>query len=523
MRIGLYNRWLRTAGGGEKYSLALAGVLARLGEVDLLAPEVVDLPAIADRLNLPSDGLRLRRVDGDESAVARVSAEYDLFLNATFMGLPKSRARRSVLVVYFPGKIFATPGARRKARFAQQLGRALAAPRFGEGFFAAEPFGSARVRWTNGHGHMNVRVPSSGQRWIELTLRGFEPRTPVELSLRANGKAYTHEVVARDEFAAFRIPLAPGLAGEMEVEIVSPPVDLATRAPHLGDGRVIGVLLKDVRVSSARNRMYRLLFERLLPGRRAGLENAAVHLGALAALQSYGLVIAISDFTREWIRRYWGRDAAMLYPPIDVDVLRPAEKEKLVLSVGRFFVGGHCKRQDVMVKAVRALLPRLPEDWRFVFAGGIGHRPEDRAYFEAVRGAAAGLPIEVLGDIGSDELRRLYQQAALYWHATGFVESGRPEPVANEHFGITTAEAMAAGAVPIVHGSGGQIEIVRNGVDGYLWTTLSELGARTLALAGDAGLRERMTHAAVERAQRFSRSAFETRATALVAPLLAPG
>jgi glycosyltransferase involved in cell wall biosynthesis len=92
--------------------------------------------------------------------------------------------------------------------------------------------------------------------------------------------------------------------------------------------------------------------------------------------------------------------------------------------------------------------------------------------------------------------------------------------VAHEHFGITTVEAMAAGAVPIVHGSGGQTEIVRRGVDGHLWSTVPELVARTVEVAGDRVLRERMMKAAIASALRFSRQVFETRATALFEPLL---
>lgn len=520
MRVGVYNRWLRTAGGGEKYSLALADVIARRADVELLAPEAVDLHAIGERLNLRLNGLRLRRIDGDENAVARVSADYDLFVNATFLGLPRSRARRSCLVVYFPGSIFATRAARRKARFAQQLARSLASPRFREGFFAAEPFGSERIRWTNGHGHVNVHVPERGPRWIEITLRGFEAITPVGFRMTADGNVFTHEIVVGNEFAAHRIPLPPEVGGDVEIEITSPSVDLMSRAPELGDGRVIGVLVKNLRVSGVRNAVYRLLFERLLPSRRQAMENADAHVGALAALESYASIIAISEFTRRWIRLYWGRDAATLYPPIDVDVCAPAEKAPLILSVGRFFTGGHCKRQDVMVKAARGLVQRLPRGWRFAFVGGIGQRPQDHAYFDAVRAAAAGLPIEVLGDVSSTTLRRLYQQAALYWHATGFAESGTPEPVAHEHFGITTVEAMAAGAVPIVHGSGGQLEIVRSGIDGYLWNTLPQLAAQTVTLARDHALRERMMSAALASARRFSRTFFETRATELLDPLL---
>jgi glycosyltransferase involved in cell wall biosynthesis len=462
----VYNRWLRTAGGGEKYTLALADVISRRADVELLAPEAVDLHAIAERLNLHVNGLRLRRIDGDENAIARASVDYDVFVNATFLGLPRSRAKQSCLDV-------------------------------------------------------SVHVPPRGRRWIELTLRGFEKRTPVEIRVTGDRKSFMREIVARDEFEAHWIPLPPEVSGDVEIEVVSPSVDLVSRAPSLGDGRVIGVLISNLRVSGFRHAAYRVLFERLMPGRRGAMENADAHVDALAAVQSYTSIIAISDYTRRWIRHYWGRDASTLYPPVDVELMSPAEKAPLVLSVGRFFTGGHCKRQDAMVQAVREVVHQLPRGWRFVFVGGVGRRPQDQAYFESVRAAAAGLPIEVLADVDATTLRRLYQQAALYWHATGFLESGTSKPVEQEHFGITTVEAMAAGAVPIVHGSGGQVEIVRSGVDGYLWHTLPQLVAQTVVLARDHALRERMMHAALVSARRFSRSVFDSRASALLEPLLA--
>jgi hypothetical protein len=57
----------------------------------------------------------------------------------------------------------------------------------------------------------------------------------------------------------------------------------------------------------------------------------------------------------------------------------------------------------------------------------------------------------------------------------------------------------------------GQREIVRQGVDGYRWTTLEELEARTRELAADPGLCRRLGAAAVGRAQAFSEDAFRRR------------
>jgi glycosyltransferase involved in cell wall biosynthesis len=84
-------------------------------------------------------------------------------------------------------------------------------------------------------------------------------------------------------------------------------------------------------------------------------------------------------------------------------------------------------------------------------------------------------------------------------------------PWANEHFGMTTAEAMAGGCVPIVIDRAGQREIVRDGVDGYRWSTPAQLRARTVQMGTDAQLRSRLSAAAVQRAQQYSDQAFAGR------------
>ena len=49
---------------------------------------------------------------------------------------------------------------------------------------------------------------------------------------------------------------------------------------------------------------------------------------------------------------------------------------------------------------------------------------------------------------------------------------------------MTTAEAMAGGCVPVVIDRAGQQEIVREGVDGFRWSTPAELIDKTLLVAG---------------------------------------
>jgi glycosyltransferase involved in cell wall biosynthesis len=67
---------------------------------------------------------------------------------------------------------------------------------------------------------------------------------------------------------------------------------------------------------------------------------------------------------------------------------------------------------------------------------------------------------------------------------------------------------MSRGCVPVVTASGGQPEVVSDGVDGRLWHTLEQLVSITAELIDSPSERERMSAAAQAGAKRFSKGVF---------------
>ncbi len=226
---------------------------------------------------------------------------------------------------------------------------------------------------------------------------------------------------------------------------------------------------------------------------------------------TYQVKMANSNFTRRWAKIRWGVDCDVVYPPID-RYSPGAQKRNLVMSVGRFTGGARQKRQLEMVSAFRGLLddPAL-SSWQYVSAGGLADVPEDQAYFTKAQGLAAGGRIRLLPNAERQALAHLYGEAKIFWHAAGLGDDEAERPERAEHFGMTTPEAMSAGCVPVVIRKGGQPEIVRHGVDGFLWDTLEELGAYTRLLASDQGLWAKMSEAAQARARLFSREEYVRR------------
>ena len=226
-------------------------------------------------------------------------------------------------------------------------------------------------------------------------------------------------------------------------------------------------------------------------------------------LASYHLKSAISQFSRIWTTRRWGVNCEVIYPPVDTQTEAVAKKNA-ILSVGRFTVTGHSKKQREMVTAFSELQTSASPEWEYYSVGGVSDSVEDAEYFGSVMRLTDNCRTHVLANLERQRLKQLYEQAKIFWHAAGYGEADNC-PELSEHFGISTVEAMSAGCVPVVIDKGGQREIVEHGVSGFVWRTLEELKDYTGRLMRDEGLRALMETAARDRAALFSRERFISR------------
>src|SRR6266446_7275771 len=202
------------------------------------------------------------------------------------------------------------------------------------------------------------------------------------------------------------------------------------------------------------------------------------------------VLLSVSDFTRGFVRRKWGRDSKTVYPPCPVeaysDLSGVQPRENLVVTVGRFVPE---KRFHLFVE-----LARMVPTTRFV---AIGSLPDGTsAYFKELRRTAPENVSFVLSPLR--KAKDLLGKAMAYVHCAE-----------NEHFGITIVEAMAAGCVPVVHDSGGPREIVTNDV-GFRWSNLSVAARQIVMLAENDSLRRELSTAASVRARQFRPEVFES-------------
>jgi len=206
-----------------------------------------------------------------------------------------------------------------------------------------------------------------------------------------------------------------------------------------------------------------------------------------------GVLLSVSDFTRGFVEKKWGRDSTTIYPPCPVEAFSELSKvqrrEDLVVTVGRIVPE---KRFHLFVELAR-IVPKT----RFVAIGSLSDVAS--TYYDRLKRTAPENVSFVLSPLR--KVRGLLGRAMAYVHCAE-----------NEHFGITIVEAMAAGCVPIVHDSGGPREIVTSDV-GFRWSDLSTASRQIAMLAENDDLRRGFSAASSARAKQFRPEVFESEMT----------
>jgi len=233
-----------------------------------------------------------------------------------------------------------------------------------------------------------------------------------------------------------------------------------------------------------------------------------------AKLTKINSIICYSDFVKHYLDKTFHTSTHIVAPPVDNMFNSTVKKENLILSVGRFTKGMNTKKPDILIAAFKKLFDSGNKSWKLVIAGS--YLPEDKDFVTSLEKSTTGYPIEIAANVSYPELVSFYQKAKIYWHAAGYGEDLEKYPERAEHFGITTVEAMGAGAVPVVINAGGQKEIVTENKDGLLWNTIEELLQKTEKIINDPTLWGNLSTNTHLRAADFSLDKFADKLESLV-------
>ncbi len=215
-----------------------------------------------------------------------------------------------------------------------------------------------------------------------------------------------------------------------------------------------------------------------------------IRLWDYAAAARVNYFVAISDFTAERIKRIYGRDADVIYPPVDIDAfhISPLKKEDFYFTASRMVP---YKKIDLIVEA----FSKMPGK-KLIVAG-------DGPDFRKIKSKAAR-NVEFLGYQTADMLRSYMQRAKAFVFA------------AEEDFGIIPVEAQACGTPVIAYGRGGARETVIENKTGVFF---GEQNVESLISAVNNFEKNQDSFSMAEarkNAERFGRERFKTEFKAFV-------
>lgn len=167
-----------------------------------------------------------------------------------------------------------------------------------------------------------------------------------------------------------------------------------------------------------------------------------IRLWDLASSSRPDYYIANSQNVQKRIKKIYGKDSVVIYPPVDVNFFKPSDKkEDFYITAGRLV---HYKRVDIILEAFSKL-----KDRKLIIAG---NGPELRKLKKMATNNVEFLPL-----IDDFNLSEYLARAKAFIFA------------AEEDFGIMTVEAQACGTPVIAYKQGGATETVIDNVTGVFF------------------------------------------------------
>jgi Glycosyltransferase len=541
IKIGIYDRYLSTAGGGERYSCKMAEILSAAPgyEVELISDLYVDLNFVASRLNLDLNKVGLKIFPFlSEEYTKRITSAYDIFINTTYLSSLSGYGKRNLYLCYFPTPfnvdfkfvhrfllLFFRLPAIWLYRLADKISRGFKDIEIVEGIYDIKRFLLMRGSWSSGTAVIDFHNPGKN---IKIALKNPNA-TQIEnmdCEVRLYEKSsknliFDHKLTlgkGEKKFIGIDIPdkLNSSLDFRMEIKstdfIPSETAGLQQKAPALNDTRKLGAVIYNGRETG----LFKKLIMKILGFVPLFL---VTYPKDLKFLDTYNTIIAISEYSQKWIRKFWKKESTILFPPVDTENFQVLPKEKIILSAGRFFPEHHNKKQLELAKNFIELLKQNPDimaGFTLYLVGGVENKKEHLDYIKEIEDLSKDYPIKIITNMQWEKLAELFSKALIFWHASGMGEDENRHPEKFEHFGITTVEAMASGCIPVVINKGGQVEIIQDGYNGFLFESWEQMNALTLKICAKPDDYANISQNALTSSKNFSSDIFRKQLISII-------
>jgi len=161
------------------------------------------------------------------------------------------------------------------------------------------------------------------------------------------------------------------------------------------------------------------------------------------------LILANSHYTAEEIKRFSGKKAEVLYPPVpsanfenNPQNLTKNQRKDLVVTISRF-------GPEKGLEKILYIASLTEKNIQFAIIGRVHYRKTLLLLQNLTKKLSIKDRVKFFPDAPRLGIKQILKNAKVYLHT-----------MTGEHFGISIVEAMAMGCIPIVHNSGGAKEFV---------------------------------------------------------------
>lgn len=161
------------------------------------------------------------------------------------------------------------------------------------------------------------------------------------------------------------------------------------------------------------------------------------------------LILANSHYTADEIRKFSGKKAEVVYPPVpsiifnnNPETLVKNQRKNLVVTISRF-------EPRKGLEKIPYIASLTEPDIQFAIIGRAHYKNTILSLKKITKELDLVNRVKFFTDVSKLEMKHILKSAKIYLHT-----------MVGEHFGISIVEAMAMGCIPIVHDSGGAKEFV---------------------------------------------------------------
>lgn len=204
-------------------------------------------------------------------------------------------------------------------------------------------------------------------------------------------------------------------------------------------------------------------------------------------LKSIQKIVCNSENTKNRVKKYLGKDAKVIFPPIETKKFHFEKNGDFWLSVNRLITH---KRIDLQLKT----FAKLPNE-KLIIVGSY----EKSRHFEKYAEYCKAIKTE---NVNIKSWVSEAEKIDLYANCKGFITTSK-----DEDFGINVIESMASGKPVIAPAEGGYIETVKQNTTGLLIENINEYKL-TEAIKFISKNPEQYKNACIEQAQKFDSVCF---------------